>query len=345
MNPVRPKGLRAIRSALGPLVLLAAVAALLAQQHNVIVGSPSAHPKPWPMTAPPRTALDIGLTTAPLARDSWRAWGPSDLGSVNAFEYAAHAHADIIMWFADWRTPLSLAQLREVRDRHSIPEITWEPWNADDPAGASQPRYALRRIIAGHFDNYIRAWARGLAAYGGPVLLRFAQEMNGTWYPWDERANGNRPGEFIAMWRHVHRLFTLAGARNVRWVWSPVGGNASHYFPGRRWVNELGLTCLNGGTAVLTRRWGSFASVCAQPIAQLHEIAPEMPIQISEAGSSPVGGNKAAWITGMFAFLRQHPAVKSVIWFNLRKGTDWRIQSSHAAAASFALGLRGAPDG
>jgi beta-mannanase len=94
---------------------------------------------------------------------------------VNVFEHAAHAHASIIMWYADWRVPFSLAQLRD-----------------------------------------------GLAASGRPVRLRFAQEMSGSWYPWDERANGNRPGDFIAMWRHVHHLFTLAGARNVTWVWSPV---------------------------------------------------------------------------------------------------------------------------
>ena len=91
-----------------------------------------------------------------------------------------------------------------VERRGSIPEITWEPWDTTKPLGASQPRYSLRNIADGKFDSYIRTWARTLAAYGGEVQLRFAQEMNGDWYPWGRGTNGNTPAEFVKAWRHVH---------------------------------------------------------------------------------------------------------------------------------------------
>jgi hypothetical protein len=323
--------------------MLTLVVALLAQQHGLLLNGSATYPKPWRSDATPTRTIQLGVATGPLARDSWRTWVAGDLGSVNAFEHAARAHADIVVWYADWRVPLSLAQLRDVAGRNSIPEITWEPWNASDPRGPNQPRYALRQIIAGHFDGYIRAWARGLAAYGKPVRLRLAQEMNGNWYPWDEHANGNRPGEFVRMWRHVHDLFALAGASNVTWVWSPVNGNAAAYFPGRSWVNAIGVTCLNAGTTAPTGRWRSFADICAKPIAQLHKLALRLPIEISETGSADRGGDKAVWIANMFAFIDQHPEVRTMNWFDLRKETDWKIENLPAAEAAFARGLRNSP--
>ena len=98
------------------------------------------------------------------------------------------------MWYSDWanvRRP-DLGQLRAVARRGSLPEITWEPWDHAKGLWVPQPAFRLRRIIAGRYDALIRRWARDLAAYGGPVRLRFAQEMNGNWYPWAETFNGNR---------------------------------------------------------------------------------------------------------------------------------------------------------
>ena len=45
--------------------------------------------------------------------------------------------------------------------------------------------------------------------------------MNGSWFPWSEGVNGNRAGEYVAAWRHVHDIFTAVGATNVTWVWCP----------------------------------------------------------------------------------------------------------------------------
>ena len=126
-----------------------------------------------------------------------------------------------------------------VERRGSIPEITWEPWDTTKPLGASQPRYSLRNIADGKFDSYIRTWARTLAAYGGEVQLRFAQEMNGDWYPWGRGTNGNTPAEFVKAWRHVHDIFTAAGATNVQWVWRPRVRGAAPVLPGRS-VREQG---------------------------------------------------------------------------------------------------------
>jgi beta-mannanase len=53
-------------------------------------------------------------------------------------------------------------------------------------------------------------------------MLRFAAEMNGDWLPWSEGVNGNRAGDYVAVWRHVRARFRHAGADNAIWVWNPI---------------------------------------------------------------------------------------------------------------------------
>ncbi|HEY2657193.1 MAG TPA: glycosyltransferase family 2 protein [Solirubrobacteraceae bacterium] len=296
-----------------------------------------------PAVVPKGAAVDVGVTTEPLAANGSQPWTARDLSTVNAFEQAVHKHASVVMWYADWQhSAPSLTQLRLVERRGSIPEITWEPWDSTKALGASQPLYSLRNIAGGKFDAYIRTWARALAAYGGPVRLRLAQEMNGNWYPWGRGTNRNTPAEFVRAWRHVHDIFTVAGATNVQWVWSPVSGAPRQYFPGVKYVNRLGVTCLNGGTATFSYGWRTFASICGESIYQLHAFAPQLPIDVSEVASTESGGSKAAWITSMFAFLAHHPEVQSFVWFNLDKQADWPVQSSRAAERAFRDGVQAA---
>jgi cellulose synthase/poly-beta-1,6-N-acetylglucosamine synthase-like glycosyltransferase/beta-mannanase len=298
---------------------------------------------PQPAVAAAHSSVDVGVTTLPLASNSTRPFTARDLWTVNAFERDIHKHANVVMWYADWQhSAPSLAQLRLIEHRGSIPEITWEPWDSTKALRTPQPKYALRNIVDGKFDAYIRTWARAMAAFGKPVRLRFAQEMNGNWYPWGTGTNGNTPAEFVAAWRHVHDIFATAGATNVQWVWSPVSGAPKQYFPGLRYVNRLGVTCLNGGTAAFTEGWRSFAAICGESIQQLHALAPGRPIDLSEVASAEAGGNKAAWIRGMFAFLSHHPEVKSFVWFNLHKQADWPIDSSHAAERAMKDGVQSA---
>jgi hypothetical protein len=246
------------------------------------------------------------------------------------------------MWYADWRHngPPPRSQLQAVAARGSVPEITWEPWDASRGLYRSQPRYRLRNIIDGRFDAYIESWARDLSAWRGPVLLRFAQEMDGDWYPWDEHANGNHLGEFGRAWRHVHHIFVSAGAMNVKWIWSPAFAISTEQFPGESYVDMLGLTCINSGGSQHPSSWRSFAGICAGPIGQLHRLAPRTHIQLSEVATGAVHGSRARWIGGMFSFLKRHPEVSSFIWFDVRTRRNWVIESSPAVRRQFARGLR-----
>jgi beta-mannanase len=323
--------------------LLLAVAGLLALQ----VAGPwgggtrAGEPRPWPVRAgstAPR--VQLGVTTLALARNADRPWRPGDLREVNAFEQQARHHVGIVMWFASWahNKRFDALQARAVAARGSTPEITWEPWDAS--GDVDQPRYRLARIIAGDHDAYVRRWARDIAAYGGPVRLRFAQEMNGRWYPWAERANGNRPGEFVRAWRHVRAIFAAAGATNVTWVWAPVAGAARPgLFPGSDQVDVIGVSGFNGGSILFRRRWRSFARAFGPTLDFVHALDPSKPVELAEIASTETGGNKAAWIRGMLTEVQRRPYIRALVWFNLSKETDWRIESSPSARRAFADGI------
>jgi cellulose synthase (UDP-forming) len=351
-----PRALRrgALRSCLVKLAVVATsgLATACAAVSPGLAGRLTAHaspaPRPVPVVAAAASRLALGVTTDALARNSTRAWTVGDLTQVNRFEQAVQAHAGIVMWYSDWRHAApSLAQLRAVGARGSIPEISWEPWDYSGSA-TDQPQFTLASIIDGRHDAYIRRWARTLRRYGHPVYLRFAQEMNGNWYPWSEAVNGNHPGQFVAAWRHVHQMFTELGADNVRWIWSPAAGTAhldAGLYPGRAFVDIVGVSAFNGGSHLKWGGWRSFARIFNPTARSLAAIAPGKPVQISEVASAEGGGSKAAWISAMFNDLRAHPEVTSMLWYDLRKQADWPVSSDPAAARAFAAGVHALESG
>jgi beta-mannanase len=322
--------------------LLATAIAVLMGYRGTSSAGPASTPLAWHTRAYSAATVDLGVTTTPLARNEWRTWTPRDLDSTAAFEQVARKHLGVVMWYSDWtQGPAPLAQLRAVGRRGSVPEITWEPWDYTKGPYSRQSAYSLRSIVDGAHDAYIGAWARRLAAYGGQVRLRFAQEMNGSWYPWSEGAYGNKPGEFVAAWRHVHDLFVAAGATNVEWVWSPVALSDSlnaREYPGDRYVDMVGLSLFNGGYQLKFGRWQSFAAKLNRPLAIVGSIAPDKPVEISEVGVAERGGNKARWIREMFSTLAARPQIVSLIWFDVATTSDWRIETSRAAERAFAEG-------
>src|SRR4029078_8442886 len=134
----------------------------------------------------------------------------------------------------------------------------------DSSKGATQANFQLADVYNGTYDSYIREWATDAKACGHPYFLRFDHEMNGNWqFPWSEQINGNKPGEYIKAWRHVHDIFTSLGATNATWVWCPnVTGTSttarSARYPGDSYVD---WACLDGYNSAgdAGNQWQSFA--------------------------------------------------------------------------------------
>jgi hypothetical protein len=131
--------------------------------------------------------------------------------------------------------------LRTAQAKGCVPSVTLDPKDYANPDLTYQ-RTFLGLIAAGGFDSALTGWAVALRDFGGPVVLRFAHEMNGDWYPYggggdadgDGRPDG--PEAYIRAWRHAHDVFAAQGAANVLWAFCP---NAET-FPDRDWNRPFG---------------------------------------------------------------------------------------------------------
>ena len=270
---------------------------------------------------------------------------PGDLSLVSGLTGSLGRAPNLVMWYAHWgyRTGFPAADAAKIAASGAVPEVTWEPWLPE--AGVNQPAYALDRITAGDHDAYVTTWARQIKAYKKPVIVRFAHEMNGTWYPWAEQVNGNGPGDYVKAWRHVTGVFRAVGVTNVTWKWSPNvpypgSTDLRALYPGDAYVGAVALDGYNWSTLQPGSAWTSFWDVFAAGIGQVRALTSK-PLYIGEVGCPEIGGDKAAWIRDMYATLAAHPEIRGFTWFNYAKETDWRVESSDASLRSFRDGVLG----
>lgn len=270
------------------------------------------------------------------------AGGPLATAELDEVAAVAGETPSIILSYKDFLQAPPLAELDAVNARGATPLLTWEPWAWG--GGVDQAAYALDRITLGDHDARLREWGQALAAWGKPVMLRFAHEMNGNWYPWAEGVNGNQAGDYIAAWRHVHDVVAATGAANVQWVWSP---NVPYFgstdlaglYPGAAYVDIVALDGYNWGTSQTWSSWVSPQNLFGPGIAQLRTLAPGKPVLIAEVASSELGGSKAAWNTDLVSYLSAQADVLGFVWFHLQKETDWRVNSSDSSAGAFKSAL------
>jgi len=266
------------------------------------------------------------------------------LEQLDASESAVGARAAIVGTFADWAHSPDFPRglVDAIGARGAVPLISWEPWDSWR-GGVDQPRYALRRIVAGSYDPLIDRWATEIARTRRPVMIRFAPEMNGDWRPWATGVNGNRPGDYVAAWRHVRSRFSRAGARDVVWVWNPViayDGSTPlrELFPGPREVDWMAVDGYNWGSA---RPWGwqSYSDIFPPTVRALERLAPGRPVMIAETGSAP-DARKPAWVADA---LRSAHADRlgAVVWFEFDKETEWRLGADPATAGTAGAVVRG----
>ena len=295
--------------------------------------------------------VSVGTTEAspePVASGSRVLWGfrtpsgPWNLDELVALEGLVGKGSSLHMWAQDFtHSPDFDPRLADgVWTQGAWPILTWSPWNHD--GGPRQAEYSLASIIQGRHDAHIRRWARQIASWGKPLMLRFAHEMNGDWFPWSVNANGNRREEFVPAWRHVHRLFAEAGATNVRWIWSVnvlygPGSELSGLFPGDGYVDYVAVDGYNPGSDE-SKGWRSFEDIFGTTLRAVRALSSK-PVLLTEVASGETGGDKAAWIRDFFAHLRNHPEIVGFVWVNRRLSADWRVESSVSAQEAFIDGI------
>jgi mannan endo-1,4-beta-mannosidase len=255
--------------------------------------------------------------------------------AIDAFARKVGHKPAIVLVYKRWDVkPFYRPELTQIAKRGAVPMVSWEPWTSSGKADK------LWSIARGRYDGYLTRSAREAREWGRPVMVRFAQEMNGSWAPWEKGKPGSSPQSYILAWRHIVSLFRRAGADNVLWVWCP-NANTGHlpfmqYYPGDRWVDWVGLDGFNWGGAV---GWRSFSEIFGGSYEELAR-STSKPVVIAETGSGQTGGDKAEWVSSVFSReLVNFSRVRAIVWYNAIDRSDFRVASSPSALRAFRQGV------
>ena len=192
-------------------------------------------------------------------------------------------------------------------------------------------RLPLREITDGSQDAFLTAYGRAVAAFGHSVTLSFDPEENGGWYRWGCRRS--TPAAYIAAWRHVHKVITNAGARNVIWMWDVNRTFRSACplrtrWPGASYVNWIGID------GYWRHPGDTFASALAPTIDQVKALT-DKPILIAETGVPNVP-QAPAWLRGLFVGVETTPGVIGFVYSNYANHHgDYKLEDDPAAKAVF----------
>lgn len=264
---------------------------------------------------------------------------PTAATGLAALEQAMRRKFDIVYEFHGIDRPLPARNEAQLVAEGRILHVNIE---AKEFAKPERPEVPWTRITAGDFDDALRAQATGLAALKSPVMVTFDHEVDSP------KRVGQRgtAAEFVAAWRHIHQVYTSAGARNIVWVWVVTGYEDNRsavpgLYPGDRYVDWVGWDPYNmAGCStgrVKPKQWQSFTETVKPFYRWLQNegaragIDKAKPYMLSEFGTvaNPDDPSAAArWYAEMPAALEKFPHLKAVqLWNGKVDACDYRIEN------------------
>lgn len=258
---------------------------------------------------------------------------PRNLAGLKALGTAVGKQPTVGNYFAAFGDQLDVAGMATLAANKRLPMVTWSP---DVKGNLGLNPYPLASIANGTFDTYLTRQGRALATVPGKVVVRFAHEMNGNWFPWGRGVNGNTDAQYVAAYRHVHAVLAAAGATNIIWAWSPAvvatPTALDTLYPGSDYVDWV------APDLYLDHPGDTVGAVWPAAQAELDRIAGDKPIFIAETGVTP-GPNRAAQITDLFSGLLHTPRLVGISWFDEPGRYDWRVDDDSAALNAIAAQL------
>lgn len=243
-------------------------------------------------------------------------------------------------------------QVEIIDQAGKIPFIRMMPWSKVEQ-DKRENRYRLDRIKDGQFDHQLIDWAKQAKDFNRPLLVDFAVEMNGEWFPW----NGSWFGSDLQAahlyrnaYRHIIKLFDDQKVRNITWFfhfnsqsWPKEDWNrAENYYPGDEYIDWLAVSAYGAQSKdddeglylsdILDKNWSTAEAVSRnKPIALL---------EFGVIEDSKI--RKTDWIEDAFKVIKsgKYP-IKAISWWNEkwqnRDGTvsDLRVNSSKESLEVF----------
>lgn len=250
---------------------------------------------------------------------------PGPWVQVARFAAAAGTTPRLVLYYSGWYEPFQTAFAKTAAKHGAEVLVQIQPYGV-----------LLSKVAAGHYDQYLRSYARQVATFRQPVVIGFGHEMNGRWYPWGYGHQSE--AAFVAAWKHIVTIFNQQGAANVRWLWtvsSDVKRSLRPYWPGSRYVTWVGID------GYYYRPGQHFSATFGRAIRQVHALT-NAPILLSEAAIAQAAG-QARTMPDLFAGIRRNHLL-GLVWFDVaqrfgRVHLDWRLEGHPAALAAFRRGL------
>jgi len=219
-------------------------------------------------------------------------------------------------------------------------------------------KYSNQSIIDGSFDDYFRDWAEDANAYGKTVILRYNQEMNGTWFPWSPYAEtgsnskryydlGNTPENFAQSWRHIYDIIKPI-APNVQFFWCPHASTlpnlayTARFFPGAEYVDYIGFDQYQRTemSTMLDKYKKSVEGLRKLPIPKNTDGSSKIPMIVGETGISAANPDRNKWVSeGYPAVYKNFPEIQAMLYFNLDmrpiENVNWYLASTPSAMLAY----------
>jgi hypothetical protein len=267
---------------------------------------------------------------------------------LTALESAVRRKFDLVYAFHGIDHPELTAEERAATDGGRVLHLNVEAREFGVPG---HPPVRWSEITAGRWDEPLRRLAAELASLDRPVFLTFDHEVDSA-KKLDVRGTA---GEYVAAWRHLHRLFAEVGAKKVVWVWVVTGSNRNwsrvpDVYPGNSYVDWLSWDPYNSSgcrdRAVNPSEWRSFKAT-VQPFYEWLQtngkaagIDIGKPYMLSEFGtvSDPDDPTAAArWYDAIPGALKTFPKLKALtLWNSAQAACDYRIDPSAQTLHAFA---------
>ena len=203
---------------------------------------------------------------------------------------------------------------------------------------------AFAGIAAGKGDGFLVALNRAISGFGGRVYLRPLAEMNGHWNVYsafDQNGSSRGPAYSTATFRKAFaRIYViahggpdaaaalrrlglppvrgeLAANPELRVIWNPQGygapdipaNSAQAYYPGDAYVDVVGNDLYDQGFK-------------AESLYRAH---PSKPHAFPEWGLWAI--DDPAFVERMGTFVRTHPRVELIAYFDSKSGSTWDLAS------------------
>jgi mannan endo-1,4-beta-mannosidase len=243
---------------------------------------------------------------------------PRKMTDVRKFTAAVGRAPNLLLYYSGWGQPFASAFAEKAFAVRASLVVQLDPGTT-----------SISAIAKGRYDSYLRGFAEQVRRFGRPVVIGFAREMNGRWYPWGW--GHVSPRTWVAAWRRVVVVFRHAGALNVTWQWTVndlTGGvaNPRPWWPGAAYVNWIGID------GYYYSRRDTFDTVFGSTLEAVRRFAAK-PILISEVAMAPQAAPAGQMADLFDALWSRH--LLGLEWFDAAARHDWRLENDPVALSAF----------